>query len=143
MVGDSASLRVLYSHVLSASYPLFVNFPFIVSTFIPSIIHSTLLLWFWCLPLHLISSLLFPCARYTVCNTHLVHGILIPIVHVKWSLVFRCFALSSQRLRLSILVYNNNIGQWTCNFILELSLNFKPLNFIFRILFFIKFVMYC
>ena len=35
----------------------------------------------------LVSFLLFPCAKYTVWDTHPVHGIQLTIVHAEWSLV--------------------------------------------------------
>ena len=43
-----------------------------------SIFYTTLLLWLLCLLFSLNSPLLFPCARYTVWDTHLVYGIPVP-----------------------------------------------------------------
>ena len=45
---------------------------------LPSIFHATLLLLFLPMLLTLISPLLFPCVKYPVWNTHLVHGIPVP-----------------------------------------------------------------
>ena len=65
--------------------------PLIVPTFLASIFHTTLSLLFWCLLLYLLSPSLFSCSRYTLWDTHIVHGIPVPstrIVHAKRSLVF-------------------------------------------------------
>ena len=62
------------------------------------------LLLFLCQLLPLISPSLFPYAKYTLWNTHLMHGNQFPIDCAKWSLGFRSFVTSSQL----ILVYNNN-----------------------------------
>ena len=78
-------------------------------TVLPSIFLTTLLLLFLCLLFPLTSPLLFPCARYPVWDTLLLRGIPISAVHATWSLVFRCFGTSSQRLKTAqSLVYNNN-----------------------------------
>ena len=53
--------------------PSFVSYKFII----------TLLLLLLCLLLPLASSLQFPCARYTVRGTHLVHGIPVPYSQCK------------------------------------------------------------
>ena len=52
---------------------LLYNAPFLSFGF-----HTNLLLWFWCLCLPLISPLSFPCAMYSVCDTHPVHEIPVP-----------------------------------------------------------------
>ena len=71
--------------------------------FLSSRFLTTLLLWFWCLLLPLTSPSLFPCARYSVWDTHLVHGIPVPYCPCT------SFATSSKRLKtLHSLVYNNN-----------------------------------
>ena len=66
--------------------PMFVSYRF----------HITLFLLLWCLFLLLVSPLLFSCASYLVCDTHLMHGI--PIVHASWSLVFRGNIANSRTL---------------------------------------------
>ena len=57
-------------------------YPF-VSTFFSSIFLTHPLLLFLCLLFHLASSLLFPCARYPVWDTHPVHGIPVPAVYTS------------------------------------------------------------
>ena len=64
---------------LSASYGLVWHFPIIVSTFHSFIFHDifSMILVLWGQAL-LAWPLLFSCARYPVCDTHLVHGIHVP-----------------------------------------------------------------
>ena len=90
--------------------PCLGTFSLIVLTFLPSILLTALLLLFWCLLPPLISPLLFPCARYLVWNTYLVHGIHYP--HSQCCIVscLSLFATSSQRIKTALcLVYNNII----------------------------------
>ena len=86
---------------------MFGTFSLIVPRILSSITHATILLVFWCLLLLIISPLLFPCSRYPVLDIHLVHVSPFPIDHAEWSLVFRSFGTSSQRLKTALsLVYN-------------------------------------
>ena len=74
MVGGLASLEELNSWVFSAVRLCLGLFP-VVPAFLSSRFISSLLLLLLCLFLPLASPLLLPYARYTVWDSHLVHGI--------------------------------------------------------------------
>ena len=76
---SSSMIICAYIHVRSLALvgPCLGLFSFVL-TFWPSIFLTTLLLFFLFLFLPLASPLLFPCAAYTVWDTHHVHGSNVP-----------------------------------------------------------------
>ena len=84
----SMALRKPHTLCSSIIWSCLGLFPF-VPTFLSSTFLTSLLLLFLCLLIPRVSSLLFPCERYTVWNKRLVYVIPVPVVHARWSLVFR------------------------------------------------------